>query len=191
MALNEQRRRLLADAALEVLGAEGGRGLTHRAVDARAEVPVGTTANYFSTRAALFTGMGQRVFERIAPDPDRLAALSNRRADVDTFVAYTQYVVERLLAEPSLALALVELRLEAARNPELADQLGSFLQAGLAQDAEFNASRGLPGGIAEIVMLHHAIDGLVLDRLTTPLVPDEDPLRTAEEIARRIMRSPR
>lgn len=187
MARNERRRQHIADAALHVLGAEGGRGLTHRAVDAAAEVPVGTTANYFPSRAALFAGMARRVFTRIAPDPERLAALADRDADVEAFAAYTRYVVERLLAAPGLALALVELRLEAARSPELADELGAFLRSGLADDIDFHARRGLPGGVDEIVMLHYLADGIVLDRLTTPLRPGDDPLAAAEEITRRIM----
>src|SRR6218665_2014261 len=111
VALNEQRRHLIADTALDVLGSDGSRGLTHRAVDTRARVPIGTAANYFPTRAALFAGMGQRIFERIAPDAGRLAELGDREADAETFIAYTRYVIERLLASPQLALALIELRL--------------------------------------------------------------------------------
>ena len=41
------RRELIAEAALEVLEADGGRGLTHRAVDRRAGLPQGSTSNYF------------------------------------------------------------------------------------------------------------------------------------------------
>lgn len=187
MAQNDDRRRLLADAAIEVLGASGGRGLTHRAVDAHAGVPVGTTVNYFASRAALFTGIARRIYTRIAPQPEPLATLADRDADLDTAVAYTRYVVERLLAVPTLALALLELRLESARNPELAEELARFVRAGLDDDVAFNAGRGLPGERADIVLLHHAVNGVVLDRLTTPLEPDADPLAVADELARRIL----
>lgn len=187
MVVNESRRELLADSALAVLGSEGSRGLTHRAVDARAGVPAGTTANYFPSRAALFTGMGGRIFDRVAPEPDRLADLAQREPDHETFIAYTRYIVERLLRAPELALALCELRLETARNPSLAEEMGAFLRLGLASDIRFSNERGLPAGRAEITMLHYAIDGLVLDRLTTPISPDDDPLATIEEITRRIV----
>ncbi|MEE2048187.1 TetR/AcrR family transcriptional regulator, partial [Nocardiopsis tropica] len=41
MRQNPERRRALLDAAIDVLAEEGARGLTFRAVDARAEVPTG------------------------------------------------------------------------------------------------------------------------------------------------------
>ena len=47
------RRTTLLDAALELVGTQGMRGLTHRAVDAAADLPPGSTSNYFRTRAAL------------------------------------------------------------------------------------------------------------------------------------------
>lgn len=58
------RRTQLAEAALEVVAREGLRGLTHRAVDAAAEVPVGTTSNYFRSRAALLAAVSVRMAER-------------------------------------------------------------------------------------------------------------------------------
>lgn len=190
MAQNDQRRRDLADAALKVLGTSGSRGLTHRAVDTHAAVPSGTAVNYFPTRVAIFEAMAHRIFDRIAPDAGVLADLADRAPDIDTLVAYTRYVVERLLAQPALALALVELRLEAARTPALAATLGAFFRQGLAADVAFNDERGLPGGPDDIVMLHHAIEGIVLDRLTTPLVPDDDPFDIAEQMTRRLLAPP-
>ncbi|MFA4841474.1 MAG: TetR family transcriptional regulator, partial [Agrococcus sp.] len=46
----------IAAAAIELLGTEGLRSLTHRRVDDRAHVPVGSTSNHFRTRAALLEG---------------------------------------------------------------------------------------------------------------------------------------
>lgn len=47
------RRTQLLDAALGVVADKGMKGLTHRAVDAAAQVAEGTTSNYFRNRAAL------------------------------------------------------------------------------------------------------------------------------------------
>jgi AcrR family transcriptional regulator len=50
------RDRALA-AAVELLGTEGLRGLTHARVDDRADLPKGSTSNYFRSRAALLDGV--------------------------------------------------------------------------------------------------------------------------------------
>ena len=75
MVSNPQRRDLLADAGLLVLARAGARGLTHRAVDQEAGVPVGTASNYFRTRDALFGGLAERIFARMAPSPGDLTRL--------------------------------------------------------------------------------------------------------------------
>lgn len=50
------RREQVVAAALEVLVVRGGRGLSHRTVDAAAGVPSGTTSNYLRTRRDLLVG---------------------------------------------------------------------------------------------------------------------------------------
>lgn len=185
MVANPRRRQELLDAALETLGGEGGRALTHRAVDARAGLPTGTCANYFPSRSELMSAMARRSFERLAPTPDELDRLQPLQGQ-DAVAAYAQYATQRLLSQPTLALALVELRLEAARNPEVRALVLPFLRRGFAQDVEFHASRGLDGGAELVEALHHVANGIVLDRLTTPLRPDADPVETAGWAARRL-----
>ncbi|MFD9166899.1 TetR/AcrR family transcriptional regulator, partial [Streptomyces sp. NPDC059558] len=62
--MNQDRRDRLRDAAIGVLAEAGGRGLTHRAVDAAATVPTGTAKNYFPTRDALLRGAAERCAEQ-------------------------------------------------------------------------------------------------------------------------------
>lgn len=169
MARNESRRRELADAGLAVLASEGARGLTHRAVDVRAGVPAGTASNYFRSREALISGLFTRIGERLAPDPAVLARLADRPPSAELFADYIRDIVRRLSAEREVTLALFELRLEAARRPELRDTVGDWLRANFAGDVAFNAGAGLPGGPAEIALFHYAVDGLLLDRLTTSI----------------------
>lgn len=172
MARNEPRRRQIADAGLAVLAREGSRGLTHRAVDAEAHVPAGTTSNYFRSREALIEGLVDRIGERLAPTPEDL----ERRADItpsrELFADYIRDIVRRLTADRDVTLALFELRLESARRPELAAVLGAWQRAGFDADVAFNTGAGLPGGRREIALFHYAIDGLLLDRLTTPIDPE-------------------
>lgn len=91
----------------------------------------------------------------------------------ELFAEYLRNVVERLLAHREVTIALLELRLESIRRPEVAEVLGAWLRAGFAADVEFNAAAGLPGDARHIALFHYAVDGLLLDRLTTPLMPDE------------------
>jgi len=166
---NPSRRADLADAGLRVLATSGARGLTHRAVDAETGVPTGTASNYFRTRDALLAALGERIFERLTPQPDRLDPLAAEPPTVDLFAAYVRDVAARVLGAPELTLALLELRLEATRRPELADSLGRTLATGFRGDVAFHTGRGLPGGAREVELLHYAVDGLVLDRLTASI----------------------
>lgn len=172
MAKNETRRRAIADAGLAVLAAEGSRGLTHRAVDLAAGVPVGTTSNYFRSRDALIEGLVDRIGERLAPTEADLARRASGTPGAALFADYLRDIVRRLSDDRDVTLALFELRLESSRRPEVAALLGAWQRAGLDGDVEFNVAAGLPGGRREIALFHYAIDGLLLDRLTTPIDPD-------------------
>ena len=51
------------EAAVDLLGTEGLRALTHARVDDRAGLPAGSTSNHFRTRAALVAGVGDWIVE--------------------------------------------------------------------------------------------------------------------------------
>ncbi|WP_229074644.1 TetR/AcrR family transcriptional regulator [Actinoplanes sp. DH11] len=187
MPSNPERRRVLADAGLRVLAAAGARGLTHRAVDAEAGVPAGTASNYFRSRDALLGALGERILERFAPDETVVAALATREPGRELFVDYLRYIVERTTRQPDLTRALIELRLEAARRPGLATILGDTLRRGYHDDVAFHATTGLPGGRFEIALLHYALDGLLLDMLTTPIDPDIPPDDAVTAFATRLI----
>lgn len=55
------RRDLIGQAAVEIVGTEGLRALTHRAVDARAGIPAGSTSYYARTRADLINLVVDRL----------------------------------------------------------------------------------------------------------------------------------
>ncbi|TDT33781.1 TetR/AcrR family transcriptional regulator [Naumannella halotolerans] len=172
MAKNEARRTALADAGISVLAREGSRGLTHRAVDAAAEVPTGTTSNYFRNREALITGIFERIGTRLAPRADDLEAAAREKPSRELFARYVRDIVRRLTTNREVTLALYELRLEAARRPELAAPLVEWQHAAFEADIAFNEAAGLPGGRREIALFHYAIEGFVFDRLTSPIDPE-------------------
>lgn len=187
MVRNEARRNDLLDAGLRLLASAGARGLTHRAVDREAGTPTGTCSNYFRTRADLVGALAHRVFERLNPDPERLATLATEPATLATTRLYLRDILERLTTHDDLAVALFELRLEARRSPEVAEVVGPTLRLGYEEDVRFNAERDLPGGRFEVALLHYAVDGLILDLLTTPVAPDVDPERAVDELVRRLV----
>lgn len=71
------KRTTVLDAAIELLGTEGLRALTHRRVDSIADVPAGSTSNYFRTRQALVEGVLDRLLERDRVDVAALAGAAS------------------------------------------------------------------------------------------------------------------
>src|SRR6185312_14061838 len=140
MAKNEQRRRLLADAGLAVLAGEGSRGLTHRAIDEAASVPLGTASNYFRSREALIAGLVDRIGERLAPEPEMLERLAAEPPSRRLFSDYLRDIVRRLTEEREVTLALFELRLESTRRPGVAAVLGEWQRAAFEADIAFNTA---------------------------------------------------
>lgn len=172
MATNDDRRRALADAGLAILAEQGARGLTHRAVDRAAAVPLGTCSNYFRSRSELILGLVARVGERLAPSAEFLEAHRDSPPSRAVFTEYLRDIVDRLLAAREVTLALFELRLEGVRRPEVGELISAWSREGFAGDVAFNAAAGLPGGRAEIALFRYAVDGLLLDRLTGPVDPE-------------------
>ena len=126
MVRNEARRTALLDAAIDVLAEEGARGLTYRAIDAKAEVPAGTASNYFANR-------------------------------------------DELMAEVSTSyLAMMELRLEATRRPELRTALTKTFAANLDFNISFNEESKLPGDRMTVLLMYFGMTGLIYERLTLP-----------------------
>lgn len=188
MVKNDSRRRLIADAGLTVLAREGSRGLTHRAVDTAAQVPTGTTSNYFRSRDALIEGLVERIGERLAPTPEDLERRATAVPGPALFADYLRDIVRRLTEDRDVTLALFELRLEGGRRPEVAAVLAAWQRAGFDGDVAFNTAAGLPGGRREIALFHYAIDGLLLDRLTTPIDPDTSTDEVIDDLVAGLLR---
>ncbi|GAA2530874.1 TetR/AcrR family transcriptional regulator [Pilimelia columellifera] len=189
MPSNPERRAQLADAGLRILAAGGARGLTHRAVDRAAGVPLGTASNYFGSRNSLLIALGQRVFERLAPDPERVSALAHRQPDVSLFTDYMRYIVERAMADPEVMLALMELRLEATRRPELRGLLGDVLQRNYHANIAFSQEADFTVGPGDIALMQYAMDGLLLDMLTPSIDADHSTEDVVATLTQRLLRS--
>lgn len=150
---------------------------------------LGTTTNYFPTRAALLEALGNRIFERLAPSPTVVERIGTLKPAADQATAYIRDIVRRTTEHPELTLALFELRLEAARHPELSRALTSTLERTYAQDVAFHLQAKLPGGAREVALLHYALDGLLLDLLTVSINNRQDTEQVVDMLVQRLLAS--
>jgi len=123
----EQRRRDLCDAAIELLAADGARGLTHLRVDRRAGFADGTTSFYYQTRSALLRGAMDRVVELDVAD--FTAALNTTGDNKDSLLSRLAEQAMRTAVEPerSRARARFELMMIASRDPDLSEGLDELM----------------------------------------------------------------
>ncbi|GGX26777.1 TetR family transcriptional regulator [Streptomyces sp. HUAS 31] len=168
MAGNPERRAALVDAGVEVLARQGARGLTFRAVDAEAGVPVGTASNYFTGRDDLLRQIDTRLHVRLAPDPDVIAGLLARPKDRSLVTAFMHDLMARATRDRTGYLAMLEMRLEASRHPELRSSFTKSVRGDLDEAIEFHRGAGLPGGDEVVTVLYLAMLGLLLEHLTLP-----------------------
>lgn len=168
MRQNQARRTALLDAAIEVLAREGSRGLTLRAIDAEAGVPNGTASNYFAHRGELLAQVMRRTRERLAPDPAALAELVKREPGHALAADLMRDLLARMRGDRASNLAMLELRLEATRRPELHEELGRFLTDEHRENVEYHVQAGLPGGRTGVALLYFAMLGMIVDDLTVP-----------------------
>ena len=119
----EGRRRILCDAAIQILAEEGAKGLTHRKVERRAGLPDGTTSSYFRTRSALLRAAAERVAELDAVDFEmamRRGAVSETITDITTLDVLAEIVMRSATgAGLDRSRARYELALHAHRDEVL------------------------------------------------------------------------
>ncbi|MCK1797563.1 TetR family transcriptional regulator [Streptomyces sp. XM4193] len=143
--MNTDRRTRLGDAAMEVLAEHGGRGLTHRAVDAVADVPAGTAKNYFPTRDALLRAAAEQCVRQYRAITEELAARGpspdSRRALV---AQLTGLLADVAGPGRTRLLACLELQAEAARRPALSDILDPIAASDFPGMEAAQRAAGLP-----------------------------------------------
>ncbi|MGN9891720.1 TetR/AcrR family transcriptional regulator [Micromonospora sp. L31] len=165
----------LADTAIALLAEGGMRALTHRAVDARAGVPVGTTSAYLRTRQALIEAVVRRLVDldradlvdrelpTAAPPPGPPPRLTP--ADLDHLAVATAQVLDRwLTVGRDRSLARYACLLEAVHRPELRPILahGTVLRE---QARALLAGAGASDPRRQGDQFVAFIDGLLFDRL--------------------------
>src|SRR4051812_32219496 len=116
--LGEDRRAAIADAAIHLVATRGLRGLTHRAVDEEAGLPLGSTSYYLRTRGALLTACVNRMLER-----DLARTHAQPPAHIELEELMVGMVLNLVRDRPDDLIARYELSLEATRQPDLRDAI--------------------------------------------------------------------
>jgi DNA-binding transcriptional regulator YbjK len=171
-----ERARVVADAAIAVLGEEGSRALTHRAVDRRAGLPTGSTSNVARTRAALLTLTIERFIDLNA---EAFGVISDRAPARPAELA-------RLLAEATHAqvagdrtrmIARYELAMEAVRRPELRHELDRAADSLRRSARDVLVAAGSTAPDRHSRQMNALIEGLVFHASV-----DAQPLMSVEEL---------
>ncbi len=174
MTARAKRVAVLADAAIALLAESGMRGLTHRAVDARAGMPAGTTSAYLRTRQALIEAVVQRLADldradltghELPTSPPAAPGPPLSPADLDRLAAGIAAVLDHwLTAGRDRTLARYACLLEAVHRP----QLRTILEHGVvlrAQAEDLLARAGAPDPRRQGHQFVAYVDGLLFDRL--------------------------
>ncbi|MBC3194172.1 TetR family transcriptional regulator [Pseudonocardia sp. C8] len=162
------RRDELLDAAITVLGERGIRALTHRAVDAAAGLPVGSTSNHFRTRDALLDAVVERFAARERAAWEDLARRTYPTTPHELARVLVLAAREATGAHRTLTLARYAILVESGIHPSLRAQLsatGAEVNAWFLQWLRVAGSTD-PERDAPIIMNHFT--GLVLHELAIP-----------------------
>jgi DNA-binding transcriptional regulator YbjK len=175
--MTSNRRAVIADAVLQTLARSGSRGLTHRAVDRAAGLPLGSTSYYLRSRADLLTAAVDRLAEL---DAAAVAPAGGGALAVDL-----ARVVDRLLtSDRERLLARYELALESARRPELRD----LMAAGTRRVRDSVAGRLADQGVADARELADTVLALVDGLLLAELTGSQGRRRSRSELAAALSR---
>jgi AcrR family transcriptional regulator len=163
-----ERRTDLLDAAIAVLGERGMHGLTHRAVDAAAGLPAGSTSNSFRSRDALLNAVVERFAARERAGWEDIALRVYPSTPEELARALALFAQEATGPQRPLTLARYAILVEAGIDPSLRAQLaatGARVNAWFLQWLRVAGSTD-PERDAPIILNHWT--GVVLHDLAIP-----------------------
>ncbi|WP_426227982.1 TetR/AcrR family transcriptional regulator [Pseudarthrobacter sp. DSP2-3-2b1] len=172
------RRTQLIDNALSVVADKGMKGLTHRSVDAAAQLPEGTTSNYYRNRASLVDAVLDRLEELDVELLQRLGPTGPPQDTAEIAEQLAALVMTFLQQHAPLTRARLALSLD---RPEAVTAGHYRLVGGLEQAL---AGLGVPDAHARARDLADYGDGLLLHLLTARRAEQPDQAAVANAIRR-------
>jgi DNA-binding transcriptional regulator YbjK len=167
MPANPERRTQILDTAIDILADTGIGGVTHRQVDQRADLPAGTTSNYFRTRLALLEAVTAHVadmhWERVAV-LQSLVGQPQSREGVKALM--TRMITDPVEQSQRRNIARWELFLEGTRRPELGPALNEIQSAAVKSASLILEAGGFEPSTEQMGELSRLLNGLAFSNLT-------------------------
>ncbi|SMF65629.1 MULTISPECIES: TetR/AcrR family transcriptional regulator [unclassified Pseudomonas] len=166
----ELKRGALIDAALRVILREGHHNLSLRTVAKEAGSSHGAVAYYFGSRTALMCAAIDQACARIAESLREIRPqLEDSASDPLSFATIiAQYNIRMLIDDRELGIAVYELNLAGAHNPDLRPSLYKWgkIHSDICHEAFLRLGSKNPA--EDYAFLLHTIGGLIVAQLSLP-----------------------
>lgn len=162
------RLKAILDAGIRVISKGGMRGLTHRAVDAEAGIPEGSTSGYYRTRMALVVAISEWLCRLLA---ERVAAIGAQLLggeEIERVADASIEVLVRWIADEDLVIAHLELTTEAIRHPEVDEVLRPFRRAAVGLVTEMMVVIGVDDPDAHAQASLASVEGVIFAAVAQP-----------------------
>jgi DNA-binding transcriptional regulator YbjK len=169
----------VVEAAVDLVGTEGLRSLTHARVDERAGLPKGSTSNYFRNRRALLAGVVEGIVDRELPSVGVAFAPSSPDELVGALCALFEHLTT---VNRTVTTARLVLFMEASHDGELREALSRGRAAMEAVGVVALARLGARDPHAAGVAVAACFEGLLLHRIARH--DPTDPRQTFELVVR-------
>jgi DNA-binding transcriptional regulator YbjK len=183
------RRDHLLDAAIALLGTGGVHRVTHRAVDAAAGVPAGSTSNYFRTREALLEAMVDRFADRERAHFEDVAIAAAPTTPAEMALLMAKAARDATGPHRSLTLARYAILVEAAHRPALRARLADTAARVTTWHATWMRAVGSTTPERDTRIVANFVTGVVLQQLSFPN-PAFDPTGLLTDLIESLLRVP-
>lgn len=162
-------RGILIETAFRIIAREGVAGISHRAVAKASATSHGLVTYHFGDIEGLIRATMEYVGEANLADQTRYFSSLEAAEDGDALAdVLARNAERRLVQDRNMGLALMELRLAAARDPYLQPLVRQWGRGYTLKVAEALARLGAPRAREDAAEITALISGLIMDQLSLP-----------------------